>query len=198
MNGKQCTIAVYVDDLFITSQELSLINELEDKLRAEFKHIEIHEGPVYSYLGMSWDYSVPGEVKLSMEGFIADLIKWSEIEGTAASPAANHLFDVRDAEKLSKDKAELFHSTTAKLLYLSKRVRPDIILAVSFLTTRVQAPNIDDWNKLQRVLKYLNGTQEMGIILRPNNNSKYEAYIDASYGIHADGKSHSGMVQVRY
>ena len=167
---------------------MSLINGLEDKFRAEFKHIEILEGPVYSYLGMSWDYSVPGEVKLSMEGFIADLIKWSEIEGTAASPAANHLFDVRDAEKLSKDKADLFHSTTAKLLYLSKRVRPDIILAVSFLTTRVQAPDVDDWNKLQRVLKYLNGTQEMGIILRPNNNSKYEAYIDASYGIHDDGK----------
>ena len=33
---------------------------------------------------------------------------------------------------------EHFHSLTAKLLYLSKRTRPDILVAVSFLTSRVQ------------------------------------------------------------
>ena len=194
VNGKQCTVAVYVDDLFISSAELSLITELENKLKSEFKQIEIHEGPLYSYLGMSWDYSVPGEVKVTMEGFIADLMKWSEIEGTVLTPAANHLFETREAEKLPTDKAEFYHSAAAKLLYLSKRVRPDIILAVSFLTTRVQSPDVDDWSKLQRVLKYLNGTQEMGIVLRPDKSGKHEAYIDASYGIHADGKSHSGMI----
>ena len=194
VDGKQCTVAIYVDDLFIASQNLSLITELESLLKSEFKSIEIHEGPIYSYLGMSWDYSVPGEVKVTMEGFIGDILKWSEVEGTVLTPAAQHLFDVRSSEKLPPDKAEFFHSATATLLYLSKRVRPDILLAVSFLTTRVQSPDIDDWNKLQRVLKYLNGTQDMGIILRPNKSAKHEAYIDASYGIHLDGKSHSGLL----
>jgi hypothetical protein len=36
--------------------------------------------------------------------------------------------------------SERFHSITASLLYLSKRVRPDILTAVSFLTRRVMNP----------------------------------------------------------
>ena len=79
------------------------------------------------------------------------------------------------------------------LLYLAKRTRPDILLPVSFLTTRVQAPDEDDWNKLQRVLRYLNGTQDLGICLRADCPTNVTAHIDASYGVHIDGKSHSGM-----
>jgi len=37
---------------------------------------------------------------------------------------------------------------------MAKRARPDILLAVSFLTTRVKEPNTDDWGKLLRVLGY--------------------------------------------
>jgi hypothetical protein len=35
-------------------------------------------------------------------------------------------------------------------------MHPDIQMAVSFLTMRVQEPDEDDWGKLTRILKYLN------------------------------------------
>ena len=38
-------------------------------------------------------------------------------------------------------------------------------MAVSFLTTRVKASDEDDWGKLVRVLKYINGTWYMKLIL---------------------------------
>ena len=195
MDGKQSTIVVYVDDLFISSESLSLIEELENMLKERFgADLQVHEGPIFSYLGMTWDYSVPGQVKVTMRGFIDDLLTWSGISGSVQTPASTFLFTTRDSPKLSKNEMERFHSAAAKLLYLAKRVRPDILLAVSFLTTRVQSPDVDDGHKLDRVLKYLNGTQDMGIVLRPSKSLNQEAYIDASYGTHADGKSHSGMV----
>jgi len=81
------------------------------------------------------------------------------------------------------------------MLYLAKRVRPDILQPVIFLSTRVQEPTTDDWCKLERCLKYLNGEPDLGIILRPNPGSLgINAYVDASYGVHADGKSHSGVM----
>jgi hypothetical protein len=194
-NGVQCTVAVYVDDLFITCKSLDMIKEVEDMLTARFNNIEMHEGPVHSYLGMSWDFSVPGEVKVTADGYTRDLLMWADVSGTVLTPAANHLFDIRDAVKLSPDDAEWFHSGVAKLLYLAKRTRPDIILPVSFLTTRVQCSDVDDLGKLHRVFKYLNGTPNLGIILRPDkDNAGQSAFIDASYGVHEDGKSHSGMV----
>ena len=112
---------------------------------------------------------------------------------TSATPAANNLFDVRDAAKLDDKQKADFHSYKAKVLYLAKRARPDVLLPISFLSTRVQSPDTDDWKKLERVLKYLSGTKEMGIVLRPDDDLSLEAHIDASYGVHEDGKSHSGM-----
>jgi hypothetical protein len=42
---------------------------------------------------------------------------------------------------------------------MATRARREIQTAVAFLTTRVKNPEEDDWDKLRRVLKYLNGTK---------------------------------------
>ena len=76
------------------------------------------------------------------------------------SPAAgNPLFMVNDdAAKLPEGKADVFHSVTAKLLYIEKRARPDIKTAISFLTTSVQSPDTNDQKKLRQVLTFLSNT----------------------------------------
>ena len=62
-----------------------------------------------------------------------------DMKGESSTPAAHHLFDIaEDATKLSQADAYLFHHFVAQLLYLSKRERPDIQLALSFLCTRVK------------------------------------------------------------
>ena len=69
------------------------------------------------------------------------------ITGKAATPAADHLFSVRDANEakyLPEEKAIAFHHTTAQLLFLSSLARRDIQTAVSFLTTRGKKPDKDD------------------------------------------------------
>jgi histone deacetylase 1/2 len=142
---------------------------------------------------MTWDFGVPGEVKVTMKGYVEEVLKVSQVTGTVSTPASEQLFSTRDATLLQPVQKEEFHSIVAKMLYLAKRTRPDLLLPITFLTTRVQAPDEDDWSKLQRVMKYLNGSKELGIVLRPRPSSQIDAYIDASYGVHIDGKSHSGM-----
>jgi hypothetical protein len=41
------------------------------------------------------------------------------------------------------------------MLYVTKRARPDTCLSVAFLTTRVRAPDRDDWEKLRHLIEYL-------------------------------------------
>ena len=53
-----------------------------------------------------------------------------------------------DAEQLNEEKSEIFHSLTAKLLYIMKRARPDIETAISFLSRQVSKSDMDDWKKL--------------------------------------------------
>jgi hypothetical protein len=193
-NNVQCTVGLYVDDIKATSVSDALLEELYQSCLIEFKEVTKHEGKVLPYLGMNFDYSIKGKVKITMSGYIDDLLKYTDTIGICKTPATDQLFNVRDtAIKLNDVKREEFHSIVAKCLYLSKRVRVDMLLTVSFLTTRVLCPDEDDWNKLCRLLKYLNDTRNIGLCLEPYNSKSLCVYIDASYGVHADGKSHSGM-----
>jgi hypothetical protein len=82
-----------------------------------------------------------------------------------------------------------------QLLYAAIRARPDIALPVIFLTSRVTKTTLDDAHKLRRILKYVNGTRNLGITLGADETGELRiiTYADASFGVHMDGKSHSGM-----
>jgi hypothetical protein len=84
----------------------------------------------------------------------------------------------------------------ATISHVAKRGRPDILLAISFLTTRVKDPNGDDWRKLIRVLAYLKNTLQLYLTLSCNTLDNLTWYIDGSYAIHADMKGQSGAVLV--
>jgi hypothetical protein len=196
LNGVQCTAVVYVDDIFITCADEAPITELTTLLKDRFHSITVRTGKVHSYLGMQWDFSTVGEVVVTMKKYVEDLLLDAGVTGLHRTPASESLFQIRDAPMLETKEREKFHSLVAKVLYLAKRTRPDLLLATSFLTTRVQSPDTDDARKLHRMLGYLNGTKSFGIVLRPADvqSLTLDAFIDASYGVHADGKSHSGMI----
>ncbi len=72
-------------------------------------------------------------------------------------------------------------------------MRPDCLVAVSFLATRVTKSDKDDMAKLVRLLRYVRATKERGLVLRPGKKGmQVRAYVDAAYGVHSDGKSHTG------
>jgi hypothetical protein len=82
----------------------------------------------------------------------------------------------------------------AKGLFLCKRAMPDIQQAILVLCTRVRDPNQADWEKLVRVMKYLNGTKEENLTLSADNLRVVQWYVDASFGVHPDFKSHAGAI----
>lgn len=105
-----------------------------------------------------------------------------------STPATNNLFKTRDGsvEKVLKGRAAIFHAIVAKLLFVVKRARPDILLAVSFLTTRVKNPDYDDWNKMLRVLGYLEETLSYHFNLNCSDLKKLTWFTDGSYASNYD------------
>ena len=67
-----------------------------------------------------------------------------------------------------------------------------MLTAVAFLTTRVQLVTEQDWNKLERIIQYLNGTKDLALYLNANDGIIVNSFIDASFACHPDGKSHTG------
>ena len=112
------------------------------------------------------------------------------------TPAAMNLFSIDESsDMLEDDERESFHTIVAKLLYLAKRARPDILLAITFLCTRVQSPTKEDLKKLRRVVKYLNATKELSMrINRDGDTSHVNVFVDASFAVHKNMRSHTGAI----
>ena len=51
-----------------------------------------------------------------------------------------------------------------------------------------------DWKKLIRLLEYLKGTKDLKLRLCADNLRVIKWYVDASYAVHPDYKSHTGAV----
>ena len=196
--GVQCTVAVHVDDLIITSTDLGLINELRSFLKNRYGEITYKDGLVLNYLGMVFDLSVVGQVKMTMKGYVEDTIAYAGVHGYAASPATEGLFECREsAVAVDAVQGTWFHSVVAKLAYLAKRAKPECLTTVAYLATRVTRCTVDDVDKLKRVLNYIAKTKERGVILRPGKLGVcVRVYVGAAYGVHADRKSHTGSCVV--
>ena len=54
-------------------------------------------------------------------------------------------------------------------------------------------PNESDWHKLRRLIQYLNGTREKFLTLSIDTVGVIKWYIDASFAVHPDFKSHTGV-----
>ena len=82
----------------------------------------------------------------------------------------------------------MFLQYTAKILFLSKRARPDIKLTVAFLCTRVQKSDTDDYKKLAKVMKYLESTIGLPLILGMDKDKVVKWYVDAAFSVQNDMK----------
>ena len=199
INGKQCTIVWHVDDLKMPHIQQEVLDEIIGKLTRKYgneKGLTVQWGRKHEYLGMTIEYMDDRKVKFTMTDYIDRLLNemTNDMKGVAVTPAASHLNKVNDnAEKLSDTMRDTFHHLTAKILYLSKWARPDLQTAVSFLTTRVIQPDIDDWKKLSRCLKYPWGTRGLPMILGGNDEVNLKWWIDASFAVHPDMQSHTGV-----
>ncbi len=197
VNGAQMTVVWHVDNLKISHKEYSQVTNFIKWLGTKYNSLTVHHGKTHDYLGMDFDYSTPGVLTVSMAKYVNTVIDGFPelITGTAVTPAADHLFKIREPTKatvLPENQAIAFHHTVAQLLFLSTRARRDIQTPVEFLTTRVREPDEDDWGKLKCVLKYLNGTKNMKLQLEADAMPIMKWWVDASHATHDDCKSHTG------
>jgi len=130
---------------------------------------------------------------VSMDQYVSDFLKKEyEFSGTASSPTTDCLFSTdADSPLLDLTRKDQLRSRVAKVLFSAKRVRPDLLPVVGWLATRVTASTEQDWDRLWRTLQYVNRTKEFKLRLQVQEELKVILVADASFAVHADGKSQS-------
>ncbi|KAJ1523158.1 hypothetical protein ONE63_001049 [Megalurothrips usitatus] len=94
-----------------------------------------------------------------------------------------------------------YREAVGSLLYLSCKTRPDLAFAVNYCSRFVENPSPENVNDLKRILRYLRGTMDNGIMFHKIEDSQVQisiqAFCDADYagsGTSGKCKSTSGYV----
>ena len=114
INGKQCTIRWHVDDIKISHEDPEVVTTILGLIDARYGQeivggkcapFTITRGKIHDYLGMTLDFTEDGIVKIDMREYVEKALGEmpDEMDGTATTPAASHLFQMRgDAIVLEK------------------------------------------------------------------------------------------------
>jgi hypothetical protein len=204
INGKQCTIAWYVDDNLLSHIEPSVVNDVLKLIDGYFPGLVVERGKKLNFLGMEIEFLEKGKLKLGLVQYIQGMLEELEeaitpygehLDRKYPHPAAKWLFTIKkDTNALDTVKSDLYRTFVAKLLWVMKRGRPDIEPTVSFLSTRVQAPTKDDWHKLKRLMSWLKQTATDVRIIGADDLLHMVVLIDSAHAVHDNMRGHTGGV----
>jgi hypothetical protein len=185
-------LLVYVDDDLLLASSEELETWFQTKIIEEYGRDVKVKCDDFTFLGMKVSYDT-NMCTIAMPGYIDKLVELAKASHLTPVPTPE---TVVTSDTLSTEKAdtEFYQMLLGTINYLATMCRPDILNAVSRLSTAAFSPTVSDMDKLMRVIRYLKGTRNdiMRFTRTEEERPRLECYADASFGCHIDSKSHSG------
>ena len=194
--GEVFHIGVYVDDIVLAGANEDHIKLVKSELSSKFDIKDLGELKYFLGItviqdkeqGLAW-IGQPAYVKSLLEKF-----DMSDCKPVATPVDVSSKLVKATDDEVSVDQ-QLYQSAVGSLMYLSVCSRPDIAYAVNTLAKFSSKPTQTHWTAVKRVLRYLKGTAEYGILFKNEESKECIGYSDADWaGDHDDRKSTSGYI----
>ena len=194
--GKILILALYVDDTAIATNCQHLLADIKRKLCAQFKMEDL--GEIKYILGMMVKRDrQAGTLSIDQRGYLEGVLKRFGMD--ECKPVSTPLEAGKNLTKTDENDegvdTKRYQEIVGSLIYAAITTRPDIAHAVNILSQQMAKPNMERWSAAKRVLRYLKGTLDVGIIYRKSENFELVGYSDADWaGCKDSRKSTSGYV----
>jgi hypothetical protein len=73
--GNEITVVLHVDDTLVTCVDECDIDELIRALKDSYQGVTEHRGAVLDFIGMTFDFTVAGQVSVTMAKCVEEIIK---------------------------------------------------------------------------------------------------------------------------
>lgn len=195
-------ILVHVDDILLLSNNENFTEDTIQLLSKEYGQLKRQTGDKFKYLGTEINYDISSNsISVTQSNYTKSIIEEYVKVKDNNYPITNNDLEKFQSESLlanAYDSKE-YRSIIMKINYLATHTRPDILLATSILATKSSKPNKNDCDALLKLLGYLKSTADYGIRFSKSNSTnttdvKVNLYCDASFAIHNDAKSHTGIL----
>ena len=176
-------LILYVDDAILIHKDKNMVSDEIKSLSESFTLTS--EGEVCDYLGVRFVRKPDGSIVLSQPRLIERVCKLvgldvdNENVKHHSTPAISVL--QRDSKGLSRRTDYNYRSAVGCLSYLQSMSRPDITYAVQQCARFSHDPKRSHEDAIKRICRYLHGTKDMGMILRPDRSKGLECYVDTDW-----------------
>src|SRR5271170_468109 len=190
-------IAVYVDDLQILCNDMKMLENAKEGLKTQFKMTDL--GEVHHILGLRILRS-ENKTSIDQAHYIESVLKRTNMYDCTPmkTPMETHTLLMPLPPDKEGHNIEEYRSIIGALNYAAVLTRPDISTTVGFLVRHMQKPRISHWNALRRVLRYLKGTMNYGLVYHSttqNGTDHIQVYCDSDWARdHKDRKSTTGYI----
>ncbi|KAG8474566.1 hypothetical protein CXB51_031309 [Gossypium anomalum] len=188
----QVFLMAYVDDIVLTGSSNAEVDSVVQQLHDRFALKDM--GRLNFFLGIEVKYTPQG-LLLSQRKYIQELLNKTGMTDAAATPTpmvGNPKLVASDGSQPFAD-GHLYRSTVGMLQYLYI-TRPDLSFYVNKLSQYMNSPSETHWKAVKRVLRYLSGTMEHGLLLS-NGPVQLVCYSDADWAsLVEDRRSTTGYV----
>ncbi|MBW0510892.1 hypothetical protein O181_050607 [Austropuccinia psidii MF-1] len=172
---------IHVDDIAIFSSDTSVFKK---EIACEFDIKDI--GLADLMLGVKVSRTKTS-INLDQQHFtkaLLDLYGLSECKPVSTPLLPNTHMSVATKEEVEKFKllAVNYQSAIGSINYLSTATRPDLSHSVSCLSQFLENPGIQHWNGFLHVLRYLKGTQDLGLVYWTRHDWGITSYSNADWG----------------
>ncbi|KAH9704206.1 retrovirus-related pol polyprotein from transposon RE2 [Citrus sinensis] len=174
---------VYVDDLLITGNSMTLIRHVITALSHKFSIKDL--GPLNFFLGVEVIPKSNG-LFLSQQKYIRDLLARFNMESIkeTATPLSSTTHLILNDGSPPVD-ASRYRSLIGGMQYLSL-TRPDVSYAINKLAQYMHSPRQTHWTAAKRLLRYLKHTVTYGLCLHRHRQLTLTAYYDSDWAGNRD------------
>ena len=140
------------------------------------------EGEVGAFLGIQIEKKTNSTFCLTQTGLINKVLEasgMSECNACLTPAVVTNMGSDKDGEPYSEDWE--YASIVGMLMYLSNNSRPDIAFAVHQCARFTHGPKQSHANAVKRILRYLKGTADKGMMLTPLDGFQVDCYVDADF-----------------
>lgn len=184
-DGKLTILAIHVDDGLIVSDDNQCIERALTHLQA---HFEITSMKVGCFLGLEIEQRPDGSIFIHQSAYARRVLKRFNMDGCNPVMTPSDPNQVLHNFSESEPSGYPYREAVGSIMYLSVGTRPDITHAVAIASRYLEKPSIVHENAVKRILKYLKGTINFGILYLSTEEPQLIGYSDAD---------HAGDVETR-
>ena len=180
-------VAIHVDDMLASASSEQEMDALKKDLQSLFEIKDL--GDVHWLLGVAITRDQQSHtVTLSQAVYVDTIVSRFKMEkaylvSTPLEPGVRLSVSMcpKDEKGKTKMAKKPYQMIVGSLMYAAITTRPDISFAVQQLSQFSSNPGRQHWKAAKRVVRYLKGTQDYGLVLGGKRNIRLTGYTDADW-----------------